>query len=1032
MLEHCVVFALKNRLLVVLVFVLCLGLGVWTATRLPIDAFPDTTPVQVQVNTVAPSLNPEEIEQQITTPVELAVSGLPGLANVRSISKFGLSQVVATFDDATELYDARQFIMERVSSVELPDGIERPQLGPISSGLGEIFHYIVRTESPTRSLEELRTLHDWIVKPELRKVPGVAEVNAWGGYERQYQVVVSPEALVRYGLTLGEVFEALEHNNANVGGGQLVTAGEAMVVHGLGRVRNAEEIGDIVIRSHEGTPVRIRNVASVEVGHEIRHGAVTAQGKGEAVLGLGFMLTGENSQRVAAGLRERLDRVKGALPDDVIVELVYDRTSLVNHVIDTVKTNLLAGAIFVVLVLLVLLGSLRSGLLVALAIPMAMAFALLGMYEMSIAASLLSLGAMDFGILVDGSVVMTEINMRRLAARQRELGRSLTSDERFNAIADSSRQVVRPITFGMLIILIVFLPILTLEGVEGKMFKPMAWTFMFALGGALATAIFLSPVLSYYFLPRQVRPKSGRLEHWFERVYGAALAYVLRGRTVLLGFVLMLLGTTAWMAPRLGGEFIPRLGEGALVINVVRLSGVAIDESVAYNTRMEQLLLDTFPEEIEHVWSRIGTAEVATDPMGIELTDIFLTLKPRENWVKARTQDELAEQIEHLFADLPGQTAAFSQPIELRVNELLSGMRSDVGIKVFGDDFDELVRLGEEVRQTLAGIPGAEDVSADQITGQPTLQVTVRQDALARYGVAAQDVLSFVEALGTPRAGAVYEGQRHVPLVVRLPETLRTNVEALSETVLPTSAGVRLPLRVLADVRVTESPSTINREWGRRLIRVQTNVRGRDVASFVEEARAKLAERVSLPEGYVIEWGGQFENLHRSQVRLAIVVPITLALIFFLLYFSMGNLRDVLIIYTGIPFAAIGAVGALWWRGIPFSVSAAVGFIALAGIAVLNGQIMVSTIRNNLREGLVFGNAIVSGARERLRPVLATAITDAVGFIPMALSTGVGAEVQRPLATVVVGGVITSTILTLFVLPALFQTFGKEENPCGT
>ncbi|NUM54394.1 MAG: efflux RND transporter permease subunit [Candidatus Hydrogenedentes bacterium] len=1020
MLERLITIALENRLAVMISFAAVCLFGLWRMNELEIDAFPDTSPVQVQVNTTAPALNAAEIEQQIALPIELAISGLPGLTEVRSVSKFGFGQVVAVFDDRTRIYDARQFISERLNTVELAEGIDRPQLGPISTGLGEVLHYVVRSTDPDRSLMEVRELHDWVVKPELLKVPGVAEVNSWGGYEKQFHVIADPAALVKYGFTMSDVEEALLRNNENVGGGQLERSGESLLVHGLGRVANIDEIGSVVMTAANGQPVYVRDVAEVRLDHEIRRGAVTFQGQGEALLGLGFMLLGENSNDVTHALRERLAAASAALPEDIVITVVYDRTELVASVIDTVSHNLVMGGILVIVVLFLLLGNLRAGLLVAVTIPMAMCFAVVGMYEMSIAASLLSLGAIDFGILVDGSVVMTEVNLRRLREDQARLGRRLTAAERLASILASSREIVRPIAFGMLIILIVFVPVLTLEGVEGKMFRPMAWTFIFALIGALAIAVFLSPVLSYYGLPWNARAERHGVTHLLTSLYALLLSAALRLRWAIVAATLVVLVIAAVLTTRLGAEFTPRLSEGAIVGNVIRLAGVAIPTSVDYNTRIEKLLLDEFPDEIKYVWSRIGVAEIATDPMGTELTDIFLTLHPRAQWTRASNQAQLLTKVQETLHDLPGLNIAYSQPIEMRMNELSSGIRSDVGIKILGDNFDELVRISDDIQRVLLEIEGVADISSDQITGQPTLQVRVDGGRLQRFGVPRAEVLAFVKALGGIEVGAVYEGQRVFPLVLRLPDSLRANIDALKSAPIPTEQGARLTLEQIADVVVTDSPATINREWGRRLIRVQTNVRGRDVASFVAEAKRRIAEGVSLPEGYIVEWGGQFESLERAQVRFAIIVPLTLLAVFFLLYFSLGSLRDVLIIYTGVPFAAIGGVIALYLRGIPFSVSAAVGFIALSGIAVLNGQIMVSAIRAFRRNGAGLAQALVEGGKQRLRPVLATAITDVVGFIPMAVSTGVGAEVQRPLATVVIGGLITGTLLTLFLLPILY------------
>ncbi|MDF1581249.1 MAG: CusA/CzcA family heavy metal efflux RND transporter [Desulfuromonadales bacterium] len=1032
MLEKLIAVALRNRLLVILSFAVAFAAGLWGLLRLPVDAFPDTTPVQVQINTTAPALGPEEIEKQLSQPIELSISGLPGLIHVRSISKFGLSQVVAIFEDEMAILDSRQLIMERLAGVNLPDGIEPPELGPIATGLGEVFHYVLRSDNPARTLDELRTLHDWVVKPELRKVSGVAEVNSWGGLEKQYHVIVAPEELIKYGLTYNDVATALRENNSNVGGGQIVMGAQTLLVHGLGRVSSVADINNIVITAHQGAPVFIRDVATVNIGHELRRGAVSAGGRGEVVLGLGFMLMGENSREVTTDLKHALERVKSALPADVILESVYDRTELVDQVIQTVKHNLAAGALLVIAVLFLLLGNLRAGLLVAATIPMAMLFAAMGMQEMGIAASLLSLGAIDFGILVDGSVVMTEANLRRLTERQMTLKRPLSPSERLSVILSSSQEVVRPIVFGMGIIVLVFLPVLTLEGIEGKMFKPMAWTFIFALLGALLVAVFLSPVLSYHFLPKNIKTHERKIEGWLKHAYQNLLDQALRWKYMFLAVVTIVLVATSLLALRLGGEFLPRLSEGSLVVSVVRLAGVSVDESIGYNTEIEKLLIKEFPQEIKQIWSRLGSAEVATDPMGTELTDIFLALYPRDQWTRAANQAELTRLVEKALHGLPGIRTVLTQPIELRVNEMLSGIRGDVGIKIYGDDFEQLVALGEQVEHAMQEVAGAADVAVEQITGQPTLQIDIDRQALARYGVAAKDVLDFVAAVGTPQVGEVFEGERSFPLVLRLPEAQRRDPGVLENSLIPTRTGAILPLKDLADIRVVDRPSTINREWGKRLLKVQVNVRDRDIATFVEEAKEKIAAEISLPDGYLIEWGGQFENLERAQKRLLVVVPLTLLLIFVLLYFSLKQLRDVLIIYTGIPLAAVGGVIALSMRGIPFSVSAAIGFIALSGIAVLNGQVLVSAIRGFSNEGLPLVDAVTGAAKQRLVPVLATAVTDAVGFLPMALSTGVGAEVQRPLATVVVGGVLTSTMLTLFVLPLLYLLTSKKNKSTQT
>ena len=1028
MLNWLIQASLENRLLVAVLAAVLVLVGGRSLTNLPVDAFPDTTPVQVQINTTVPSLNAQEAEAQVTMPVELAIGGLPGLSNIRSVSKFGLSQVVATFDDDTSIFRARQFITERLQSVELPAGIARPQLGPISTGLGEVFHYAVRSANTNRTLTELREIQDWVVKPQLRKVRGVAEVNTWGGFEKQYHVITEPQRLVKYGLTLEQLVEALEANNQNVGGGQVVRGGESLLVHGLGLTTNVQEIANIVISARDGVPVRVRDVAEVRVDHEIRRGAVTGAGQGEIVLGLGFMLMGENSAVVTHGLKDKLAEVQKTLPKDVVVQVLYDRTELVDNVIATVKHNLLAGALLVIAVLFAFLGNLRAGLVVAAAIPLSMLFAGDLMLQTGISASLLSLGAVDFGLIVDGSVVMVENTMRRLAARQHELGRPLTDKERGETLAAASREVARPVAFGVGIILIVFLPILALEGVEGKLFKPMALTMIFALAGSLLLALTLIPVLTSLFLPRQVKEQEPWLARLAQRIYAPVLDWALRFRGVtLLGAGALLVGVL-FLASRLGGEFLPKLGEGAIVGTTVRLAGVAVDEAVAYNDRIEKVLLAEFPDEITNIWTRLGSAEIATDPMGIELSDFFLALRPREQWKKARTQTELVEKMRELFAKFPGMTVAFSQPIEMRLNELIAGIRSDIGIKIYGDDLEKLRELSDGVQKVLGGIKGVGEVSGEQLTGQLILQVRLDAQAIARYGVPARNVLNVVEAVGSRKVGEVREGQRRFPLVVRLPDRQRTDPDALAATLIPTATGSVLPLNQVAQVVETEGPATINREWGRRRITIQCNVRGRDVGGFVAEARRKIADQVKLPEGYSIEWGGQFENMERANAKLRFVVPMALGLIFVLLYFSLKSSRDVFIVATGIPLGAMGGVLALWLRGMPFTVSAAVGFIALSGVAILNGLVLVTFIQQLRAGGKSLDAAVREGCLARLRPVLITALVAAAGFIPMAINVGVGGEVQRPLATVVIGGVLTNSMLTLLVLPVLVAWGGRREN----
>ena len=1028
MLDYLIKVSLKNRLLVCVLAVALAVVGGRSLMDLPVDAFPDTTPVQIQINTSVPSLNPEEAERQITIPVELAISGLPGLQNVRSVSKFGLSQVVATFKDHTSIYLARQLITERLQSAALPEGTPRPELGPITTGLGEVFHYIVRSDDPKRTLTSLRELSDWVVKPQLRKVPGVAEVNTWGGFEKQFHVVVEPQRLVKYGLTLDRLCTALEDNNRNVGGGQVVRNGESLLVHGIGLTTDLDQIGAIVIESRDGVPVRVRDVAEVKEDHEIRRGAVTAAGKGEAVLGLGFMLMGENSAVVTQGLKNKLAEVRPLPPKDVILETLYDRTELVDKVIQTVKHNLLAGALLVIAVLFAFLGNLRAGLVVAMAIPLSMLVAGDLMLQTGIAASLLSLGAVDFGLIVDGSVVMVENTMRRLAERQHHFGRTLTPMERAETLLHASLEVSRPVAFGVGIILVVFLPILAMEGVEGKMFKPMALTMIYALAGSLLLALTLTPVLASFLLPKKVNETEPWLVRLAHRAYKPVLALALRFRKATLLAAFVMLAAVAVLASRIGGEFLPKLGEQAIVGTTVRLAGISVDEAAAYNDRIERILLAEFPDEIANIWTRLGTAEVATDPMGIELSDFFLALKAREQWKKADTQLELVEKMREVFAKLPGMTVSFSQPIEMRLNEMIAGIRSDIGIKIYGEDLETLKELSTSVQEALGKIRGVGEMSGEQITGQLVLQVKVNAEKTARLGISTRTVLDAVESVGSRKVGEVREGERRFPLVVRLPDRQRTDPEALANTLIPTESGAVLPLCSVADIVETEGPATINREWGRRRITVQCNVKDRDVASFVAEAQKKIAAEVKLPEGYNIEWGGQFENMERANRKLMFVVPMAFGLIFALLYFSLGTFREVLIVASGIPLGAVGGVLALWLRGLPFTVSAAVGFVALSGVAILNGLVLVTFIKQRIDAGDSVEDAVSEGCMVRLRPVLMTALVAAAGFIPMAINIGVGGEVQRPLATVVIGGIITNTLLTLIVLPTLYTTFRREER----
>ena len=1028
MLNSIIDWSLRNRFLVVLGALGFVLIGAFAMSRVNVDAFPDITPVQVQINTVAPALSPEEVERQITFPVEQAISGLKGLTEVRSVSKFGLSQVVVTFEDGIDIYFARQQILERLGTVQLEEGYPKPQMGPVATGLGEVFHYVVTGKG--KDLTEVRTIQDWVIKPTLRTVSGTAEVNSWGGEDRQYQVRIDPKRLIKYGLTFTEVTEAVRANNLNVGGGNIIQSGEMLLVQGIARTPSTDEIANIVVTAQNGVPVLVRDVADVMIGSEIRRGAVTHNAQGEVVLGLGFMLMGENPNEVTQRMKDKLEEVKKNLPDGIEVETVYDRTELVGFVIDTVRKNLFEGGLLVIAVLFIFLGNLRAGLIVAAAIPMSMLFAFAGMWQFGIAASLLSLGALDFGLVVDSSVVMVENVVRHLSHGE--------ADKRphIDVIRDAAVEVRTPTMFGELIIMMVYLPILTLEGVEGKLFRPMALTVIFALIGSLVLSLTLMPVLCSLILPRRMQerePLIVRLALW---IYTPVLHAAIRHRLVVVATAMVGLAVAFVVAMSLGSEFVPRLSEGAIVIGVTRLPGTSLEESVRNNSRMEKLIRQAFPDEVEHVWSRCGAAEVATDPMGVEMTDMFVTLKPRERWTKARTQDELVVLLQKELETLPGQVISFSQPIEQRINEMVSGVRADVAVKLFGDDLDVLVKKAADIQNVLREIDGAADLTVEQLSGQPVLRVRVRQDQLARHGVPARTVLDLVESIGTLPLGQVYEGQYRFPLAVRLPEEDRASAEAIGAMLLPTATGGRIPLSRLAEIQVVEGPSTISREWSQRRITVQANVRGRDIGSFVAEAQQKIRETVepTLPQDgrYRIEWGGQFENLDRARTRLTIVVPISMALIFILLYFTYSSIRDAVLIFTGVPLAAIGGVLALRLRDMPFSISAGVGFIALSGVSVLNALVLVSAIRHMREQGTELNEAVEKASLARLRPVLMTAMVASLGFIPMATSTGMGAEVQRPLATVVIGGVITSTFLTLIVLPAIYRWFAPKIETIKT
>ena len=1019
MLKRLIEFTLRyRRLILVLAALLCV-VGFTALWNLPFDAFPDTTPVLVQINVSAPGWAPEDLERLATYPLEQALTGLSGLTEVRSVTKYALCQVTTIFEDRVGLYLARQQVSERLQEVELPDGVGTPRLGPVSTGLGEIFHYIIIGETGDNT--DTRSAQDWIVRPQLQAVAGVAEVNSWGGLEKQYLILFDPDRIARYGLAIDDVVGVIRNDIGNVPGGQIVRGGEMTIIRGIGIVETIEQIKDIVIADRNGVPVTVDHIADVVIGHETRRGATTFDGKGEAVLGLGFMITGENPSEVSERLSERLAEAGRNLPGKIKAVPVYERTDLVNKVLATVEHNLLYGALLVVAILFVFLGSLRAGLIVASAIPLSLLFAFDMMSRAGIAGSLMSLGAIDFGLAVDNAVIQVENSVRRIA-------HAGAGADRMQVIRDAILEVRKPTLFGEIIIIIVYLPILTLQGVEGKLFKPMALTVVFLLSGSLLLSFTVIPALIGTFLTGNIREREPVFLRWLKKLYQPIVNMALNHAKAALSTAAALVIIGALLFARLGSEFVPRLSEGTVVINFVRMAGISLDESVAYNTRMEQDLLEKFPDEISHVWSRAGTAELSTDPMGLELADMFISLKPRDQWTKASNQGGLVAAINAELADLPGQNRVFTQPIEMRVNEMIAGIRSDIGIKLFGDDLGALEKKADEIAALVKTIPGSADVTVEQLTGQPQFRLSVDRLRLARFGLSAREVLTAIESIGGITVGDVFEGLRRFELAVRIDTTLLDGPEDISRILLSSSTGSLVALDRVTSGIMDEGPGTITREWSKRRIVIQCNVRNRDIGSFVGELRKRLNSDIKLPPEYFIRLGGQFENLERARLRLAIVVPIALLLIFGLLYWTYKSARDALLIFSGVPLAALGGAVTLVLRGMPFSISAGVGFIALSGIAVLNGLVLVSTIKRMRSEGHDIVSAVRESAITRLRPVFMTALVAAFGFIPMAVSTGVGAEVQRPLASVVIGGILTSTALTLIVLPALYLTFGARTE----
>lgn len=1028
MIEAILRLSIERRYLMLSLVLVLIGAGLWSYQRLPIDAVPDITNVQVQINTEAPGYSPLEAEQRITYPVETALAGLPDLAYTRSLSRYGLSQVTVVFEEGTDIYFARNLIDARLGAIKstLPPGLQ-PEMGPIATGLGEIFMYTVEALPGARQPDgspfdatALREIQDWIIKPQLALVPGVTEVNTVGGYNKQYHVTPDPRKMLAFGLSMQDVTEALARNNDNRGAGFVEINGRRVLVRSPGQLQSIADIENVVVANRDGAPVKIADIAGVAIGRELRTGAATRDGK-ETVLGTAMMLVGENSRAVAREVAAALEEIKPSLPEGVRLEAVYDRTTLVDKAIVTVQKNLVEGALLVIAVLFLLLGNFRAALITAAVIPLSMLATITGMVKSGVSANLMSLGALDFGLIVDGAVIIVENAVRRLAEAQRRNRGTLPLPERLELVFRATNEVIRPSLFGVLIITVVYIPLFSLTGVEGRMFHPMAATVVMALLSALVLSLTVVPAAVAVFLTGRVSERENRLITAVKSIYRPLLLAAMKMRWLVLSAAMVLVLFCGWLATTLGSEFIPQLNEGDIALHALRIPGTGLEQSVEMQALLEKRI-KTF-QEVDKVFAKIGTPEVATDPMPPNVADNFVILKPRNQWPDPhKSRQDLIDEIETAVRELPGNNYEFTQPIEMRFNELISGVRADLGIKVFGDDLDQLVVSAKEILAVLQGIDGAADARIEQVEGLPVLSVEPKRIQLARYGLDLRILQDLVAtAIGGERAGLIYEGDRRFQLVVRLPEGIRRDLDRLGDLPVPLPGDGFVPLAEVADLEMAPAPNRVSRENGKRRVVVTANVRERDLGSFVDEAKVRIVDEVRLPPGYWLDYGGTFEQLESASRRLSLVVPVTLGVILMLLVTAFGSLRDALIIFTGVPLALTGGVMALWLRGMPLSISAGVGFIALSGVAVLNGLVMLSFIRELRRERDDLLSAIVDGALIRVRPVLMTALVASLGFVPMALNTGTGAEVQRPLATVVIGGIISSTLLTLFVLPLLYR-----------
>lgn len=1034
MIDSILRLAIERRYLFLSLILVVIGVGVWSYQKLPIDAVPDITNVQVQINTAAPGYSPLEAEQRITYPVETALYGLPKLAYTRSLSRYGLSQVTVVFEEGTDIYFARNLIDNRLGAIQsvLPAGIE-PEMGPISTGLGEIFMYTVQA-SPDATMANgqpydttaLREIQDWIIKPQLAQVKGVIEINSIGGFNKQYHVTPDPKKLLYYRVSIEDLVKALQANNDNRGAGYIERNGQQLLVRSPGQLATVEDIGNVIITEHDSVPVKLEDVASIGIGKELRSGAATQDGK-ETVLGTAMMLIGANSRTVSRDVANKLEDVQDSLPDGVTVEAVYDRTRLVDKAIATVTKNLLEGALLVIVVLFALLGNIRAALITAAVIPLSMLATMTGMVRTGVSANLMSLGALDFGLIVDGAVIIVENSVRRLAEAQRNSNQQ-TLRERLDTVYAATAEVIRPSLFGVAIITVVYIPIFTLTGVEGKMFHPMAATVVMALLSAMVFSLTIVPAAVAVFLNGKISEKESVVITKSKSAYRPLLLLALKFRWAVVSFAALLVASCIWLASTLGSEFIPQLNEGDIALHAMRIPGTGLEQAVEMQEILEQRI-KSFPE-VDKVFARIGTAEVATDPMPPNVADNFVILKPRSEWPDpSKTKDEFVEELEASLEQLPGNNYEFTQPIQMRFNELISGVRADLGIKVFGDDLDQLVLTANDILKAINQVSGAADARVEQVTGLPTLSVIPKRTALGRYGLNVVELQDWVSAaIGGESAGLLYEGDRRFELIVRLPETLRRDIDRLAFLPVPLPNGDYIPLEEVATLDISPGPAQISRENGKRRVVVTANVRGRDLGSFVADVKSRISSDVDVPPGYWLDYGGTFEQLESASQRLALVVPITLFVIIGLLVIAFGSLKDALIVFTGVPLALTGGVLSLWLRDMPLSISAGVGFIALSGVAVLNGLVMLAFIRDLWHEKGDLLESVVEGALIRLRPVLMTALVASLGFIPMALNTGTGAEVQRPLATVVIGGIISSTLLTLFVLPVLYHWLHRNEK----